>query len=311
MITLGIDIGGTKTELCLCDFDLDESIFPKKFHIQKRIRFSTERDKGYQDFLKRLIQNIDQNFSNRNQWDGIGIGLPGSVHPQKNIMIQGNSQIFKDQDIINDLQNELQTSCPILVENDANCFILAEALMGIGQNFSQQQKTIGIGIILGTGVGAGVFCHQHLLTGAFGGASELGHICLVPDGHDCYCGQKGCVEQYLSGPALEKSYSLLSGQKKTAQQIFEIAPNEAEAKNCLITYKKHLAHFLLQLTNIYDPHFIVLGGGLSQQREIYANLEEHLKNHSFLTQSQPKVFQHSLGDSAGVLGAAYLVAMDK
>jgi fructokinase len=248
--------------------------------------------------------------------EGIGLALPGSIHPSTKKMINGNSGIFIDQPIADDLKKLLKNDIPIELENDASCFALAEAMCGAGQEFAQQtQKPIeqhqAIGIILGTGCGGGLISNGHLHPGAHGGGGEIGHSILISGGHPCYCGRRGCAEQYLSGPAIEAAYaSRIYSQiekRPSAKEIFEKAgESEPIALAIIKDYKKHLVEFLANLHAFYDPDYFVLGGGVSLQSLVYENLESELEKTVFLKGIRPKVFQHRIGDSAGTLGAACL-----
>ncbi|MEN9827232.1 MAG: hypothetical protein RI953_2977, partial [Pseudomonadota bacterium] len=141
---------------------------------------------------------------------------------------------------------------------------------------------------------------------------ELGHTILYRDGHQCYCGQSGCAEQYLSGPGIEslmatRHYSQLGPAPLTAKEIFEKAgASDPAAMAVVARYKNDLARFLGSLTSVLDPHYFVLGGGLSLQPSVYQGLSEAITNHTFLPDSRVPVYQHQLGDSAGGLGAALL-----
>ncbi len=245
--------------------------------------------------------------------EGIGVGLPGTVHPTRQTMLNGNSQIFIGKDFAGDLNRLLKMEMPILLENDASCFALAEALSGAGtqyeldHNLSPFEQT-GIGIILGTGVGGGIILGGKILTGANGGGGEIGHSELINDGIKCYCGRNGCVEQYLSGPGVEAAYLNKTGTKIKSYQVFEDAKaGKSPAKEVIDKYIDLLAKFLVNLTNVFDPHYFVLGGGVSKRDELYQTVEQMVKENSFLPQVGPRVYQHKLGDSAGVLGAAFLL----
>ena len=223
-------------------------------------------------------------------------------------MLNGNSQIFIGKSFAKDLNQYFESPVEILCNNDASCFALAEAKLGAGLKYREQfgiplSQQISIGIILGTGCGGGIISNGKILNGQNGGGGEIGHSTLISNGHSCYCGRKGCAEQYLCGPALERSY----GEKIAARELFERAgAGEQKAIDCLQSYQKNLIEFLTNLTSIFDPHFFVLGGGLSKQALLYQSLEKGLHAQTFVPQSNPVVYQHKVSDSAGVIGAALL-----
>ena len=293
MAVIGLDIGGTKIEIAL--------IANNKIILQERT--PTERHKGYKHILdnvaKLIKSSVEQTNLKIDQFEGIGIGLPGSVDPNSMKMINGNTQAFIDKDFIADLQKELQTNINIKCANDANCFALAEAQLGVGINYANE--SIGIGIIIGTGCGSGITINKKIFQGSRGGAGEAGHTTLHENGRDCYCGKNGCAELYLSGRGIEDQYFLTNGVREKATKILE-------DEELLTKYKKDLGKFLSNLTNILDPDYFVLGGGLSKYPHLYEGVDKILEEKQFLRgQIAPKIHQHIIGDSAGVLGAALLV----
>jgi fructokinase len=332
--SLGVDIGGTKMESSLIKLSdsqnlpnpiaLEESHI-KSFEILSRKRIPTERESGYEDILTRLnsliMNTISESKVSPSELKQVGIGLPGSVHPQELKMIQGNSQVFEGKSVKEDLliliKDSLGIQPTISINNDANCFALAESLGGAGLQYKddygvQFKEQTSIGIILGTGCGGGVLINGHLLNGKMGGGGEIGHTVLYKDGRDCYCGRKGCAELYLSGSGFELSFNLkntsMSEDTIKAKEIFNLIEktDDETAKQVLSTYQEDLLTFICNLSNIFDPHFFVLGGGLSNQDAIYQSLEEDLKHINFLKEHTPKIYKNKLGDSAGVLGAALL-----
>ena len=333
-IALGIDIGGTKIEVALIEISKSKNLEHKisldkhnfsSFQFISRKRTPTLREQGYKDVINRLSQLIKESLkeSNLSKEDihTIGIGMPGSVNPLTKKMIHGNSEIFEDKDILTDLQKLLTLSesfkKKMFIENDANCFALAEAIGGAGKLFHEQtnipfSEQISIGIILGTGVGGGTIIKGSLLSGKMGGGSEVGHTNLYPNGRQCYCDRKGCVELYLSGTGIEKSYNLInpsmSEDPVKSLEIFKMYNDKSDsnAKDVIEEYKNDLSRFLTNLSNLLDPHYFVLGGGVSNQDAIYKNLNEEIKRLTFLKEFSPIVYKNQLGDSAGVIGAALL-----
>ena len=292
---LGIDVGGTKIEAVL----LDDS-----FQTYSRKRIPTEREKGADHIIQNISNLILDILTDHDislpQLKGIGLGLPGSVDPKTKLMINGNTTCLIDVPLTNILAKKI--SFPeerIKTANDANCFALAEANLGVGKNFSE--SAVSIGLILGTGCGSGITINRKSFTGSRGGAGEIGHTTLYPDGLPCYCGRKGCAELYLSGKGLENLYFEKTKSRKLATEILEI-PEERKA------YQKDLSTFLTNITNFFDPDYIVFGGGLSKDESLYKEVFHSLQESQFLKGSNPpKLLKNHLGDSAGVFGAAMLV----
>ena len=322
---LGFDIGGTKIEAVLLqttESPSDQSLLinNKNFEVIGRERCPTERDLGYDHILgnmQKLTGSLLQTTSL--QWQdikGVGMGLPGTVHPQSGIMLNGNTLVMVNRAVGKDFAKLIGYSGPVIAANDANCFALSETLLGVGPKFAADQSLnvndlTGVGIILGTGCGGGVVVKGQMLEGARGGASEIGHTILFDGGAPCYCGRNGCAEQYLSGPALEAQFA----QRKSAsnknvfsgQEIFELYEKDDPTASAVVqSYRQSLGLFLGGLTALFDPHFFVLGGGVSRQEAIYEGLSELIAANTFLPNSETPVLSSVLGDSSGVFGAALL-----
>ncbi|NDG84877.1 MAG: ROK family protein [Proteobacteria bacterium] len=313
---IGVDIGGTKTEATLVDLP-DPSDFSSHRVIERK-RIPTDRNHGieaYIDSLRKLIGDLIAPHSLEfKDLKGIGIGLPGAVHPGLHRMVQGSIPFFKDQDLSHHFRKSFGFDGPMIFENDANCFALAEASFGAGALWAKANGVPAselclLGVTLGTGVGGGMVVKGDLIRGRRGGAGEIGHMSLGECDHACYCGKFGCAEQFLSGPAFELSYRARTGAAPgvPARQIFELArKKDPFAVSTLEAYKDHLVRFLSNLSNLLDPHVIVLGGGLSLEDEIFEGVEARLSEGCFLTADPPAVLRHRLGDSGGSIGAAYL-----
>lgn len=337
---LGMDIGGTKIECAIMEItneirDPDSACFgvPADYlsndsgrkvygHILSRARVPTDRkNSDYRDILGKIeglchqvCKSVDVEFSNV---QGVGIGLPGTVDPERKVMLNGNTALFIEKDITKDLNQIFPNEVRIVLDNDASCFALAEVVCGAGQTHFKKTgrdvlNQIGLGIILGTGCGGGIVINGKVLHGRNGAGGELGHTELITNGHPCYCGKRGCAEQYLSGPGVEaafasRMYSQIP-ELPDAKKIFDMAlEQEPFAVAIVKQYKGYLGKFLANLTNIFDPDYFVLGGGVSRRKEIYEGLEEVLAENTFADVIRPKVYQHELGDSAGVVGAALLL----
>jgi fructokinase len=306
--SLGIDIGGTKMEICFLPIEADIDVS----HIVGRSRTHTERDQGYEHALDNLSQLILSELNklglHKDQISSVGIGLPGTVDPISGYMVHGNSQIFENRDLKLDLAKKLNFSCPFFTENDANCFTLAEIKLGVGKKYYRENPSksqMAVGVILGTGCGGAIVVNGAVLSGKNGGG-EIGHLTLDPAGPTCYCGLNGCAESFISGSGLERLYQDKFSEKKKASTIFSEYKKNEQSDWALETYKRYLELFLISVTNALDPDFFVLGGGVSQQDLIYQDLEENLRKKCFYPNTQVRVYKHLLGDSAGVIGAALL-----
>ncbi|MBG08726.1 MAG: sugar kinase [Halobacteriovoraceae bacterium] len=317
---MGIDVGGTKIEGVLLALKKDP-----EFEIIERKRIPTLRKKGYSSVLTRiteLIEGLVHQLPHKSRsLSGIGVGLPGTVDPESQLMLNGNTSLFVGQSLKYDLKKTLRNEAlPILIENDANCFTLAETKMGAGLLYEKGvgipwKEQISIGIILGTGVGGGLVHQGQIFRGRKGGGLEVGHGPLGSrlEGRPCFCGLRGCAETYLSGTALiedfkRESHGLLPEGVDPGSFIFEQSEDKSSIFYKIVSnYKRNLSLFLVNLTNIFDPDYFVLGGGVSKQLSLYQGLEKDIIAKSFVPESSPKVYQHKLGDSAGVLGAAFLI----
>ena len=318
---IGIDVGGTKTEVCLLEIKNPESvrsIEATEYKILNRERTPTHKNGTFENFLSELrgqvLRVVSAHGLTLQNIQGMGVGLPGSIDPIAQVMTQGSVPFFKNKELIQSFKTALNYSGPLWFDNDANCFALAETYLGAGRKWATENRVPLsqlnlIGIILGTGVGGGLIVNGKLIQGRRGGAGELGHMALVESGRPCYCGKHGCAEQYLSGPAFEYFYACRASvlEPLNAKQIFQRADEHDPLAIANIDfYRDYLVTHLSNLANCLDPHVIVLGGGMSTQSRIYTGISERLSRGCFLTENPPAVLQHECGDSAGVLGAALL-----
>jgi len=289
MHRIGIDLGGTKTEGILLD---------EKFETIDRKRLPTNQQEGYTSILYLIKTLVDDLKQQANDSVSIGICTPGALSKQSGVIKNSNTQCLIGKDLKNDLQNILNQE--ISIENDANCFALAESKLGVAQNFD-----IVFGVIMGTGVGGGLIINEQIHSGRTNIAGEWGHHCIRPEGNSCYCGNSGCVETYLSGPALEKRWEELSGKHQSVSEILQ--NNEADI---LTAWKNEfLENFGLALGNvidILDPDAIVLGGGLSNIPFLYEEGKNSVYKKVFSDQIDTPILKNKLGDSAGVFGACII-----
>ena len=246
MNRIGIDLGGTKIEGILTD---------ENYKTITRKRIPTNQDKGYNSILESIKNLILELVQESNDEISIGVCTPGALSLSSGLIKNSNTQCLIGKDLKNDLKNILHYN--VSIENDANCFALAEAKLGAGKN-----SNLVFGVIMGTGVGGGIVIDGKIHHGRTNIAGEWGHHCLHTEGNSCYCGNKGCVETYISGPALEKKWSNLTNQNQPLPEIIKSSDNP----NFPNWKKSFLDDFGLSLANvvdILDPDVIVLGGGVS------------------------------------------------
>jgi fructokinase len=307
---IGIDFGGTKIEgvVLKSNFEKAEDIDD---YVLYRERIDTEAEFGYDHLVKRLsdfIKHIIRKMKLNLESITIGIGLPGSIIRKTGYVKNSNTTCLNNKPFWTDVQKHI--SLPIIFENDANCFALAEAVWGAGKSYS-----VIFGVILGTGVGGGIIINKQILSGLQNIAGEWGHALLIPGTRPCYCGKKGCIETYLSGPAF-KMYELKENKFLISSHDFCINwdngkyENNSSAQLAIDQYCKHFGMALSNIINILDPDVIILGGGMSNASFIYTNGLQYVKKYVFNDELLTPIKKAILGDSAGVFGAAYLGAMN-
>jgi len=286
MNKIGIDLGGTKIEGILTD---------ENYQNITRKRIPTNQDDGYNSILRSIKNLVLELAQESNEKTSIGICTPGALSLNSGLIKNSNTQCLIGQDLQNDLKNILHHE--VSIENDANCFALAEATLGAGKN-----SNLIFGIIMGTGVGGGIIIDGKIHHGRTNIAGEWGHHCLHSDGNTCYCGNKGCVETYISGPALEKTWLELSNLNQKLPDILQSSNNP----NFLSWKKMFLDNFALALANvidILDPDMIILGGGLSNIDFLYDEGKNLVYQNVFSDIIDTPIVKNQLGDSAGVFGA--------
>jgi fructokinase len=276
---VGFDLGGTKLKVVVLD-QHDGIVY--EYTTATRL----DADGIYAD-IATLYRYVLENkvFAEHT----VGVGIPGNL-VRPSYLLDGTDvqarlgEIFK---------------VPFRVENDANCFTLAEATVGAGAGSSST-----FGVILGTGVGGGFAIRGQLYSGFSGMACEWGHTPLIANGTACWCGNLGCVERYISGQAVEKIYREASGVELTAQQVF--AHNDIISLCVRQDFYANLAQGLANIVNFYDPEVIVIGGGLSNVKEIYHIVPEKVEALIFNSALRARIVPAALGDDAGAIGAALL-----
>ena len=236
----------------------------------------------------------------------VGIGIPGAVSPATGLVKNANSTWLIGHSFRQDLERRLQR--PVRIDNDANCFAVSEATDGAAAGADPV-----FGVILGTGVGGGLVVGGRPVVGASAITGEWGHNPLPRQRDDerpgplCYCGRRGCVEAFLSGPSLARDHQERTGEARTAAEIADraVAGDEAAAAT-LERHAERLARALAVVVNILDPQVIVLGGGLSNIRSLYRRLPELLAPHVFSDKVVVRIVPPKHGDASGVRGAAWL-----
>jgi fructokinase len=229
------------------------------------------------------------------------------LDPLTQTMKNCNSQCLNGMPLKADMEKAL--GIPVELANDANCFALAETLYGVVKDECPNARVV-FGVIMGTGVGGGIVFDNKVCNGKQGIAGEWGHNMLEEGGNLCFCGKKGCVESTMSGPALEKYYTNLSGKKLTMKEIAEHHSNGTDA-HATATINRMNAMFgkaISVIVNILDPDAIVLGGGVGNIDALYTEGLKELEKHIFNNRVETVLLKPKLGDSAGVFGAAGLVA---
>jgi predicted NBD/HSP70 family sugar kinase len=293
----GIDLGGTKIEGAI----MDPSNPGRALY---RLRRETGADLGYDHILSQIAGLISdlESASGVSRPPKIGIGTPGTLDPTTGTLKNSNTTCLNGRPVLKDLERIL--GCEIAMANDANCFALAEALIGAGAGAG-----VVFGVILGTGVGGGVVVNGRVLPGLHGIAGEWGHNPLPGESRPCYCGRSGCLEGVLAGPSLEKFYREQGGDAVRLPEIVRRAQaGEELAIQVMVRLREKFAEAISVVINILDPDAIVIGGGVGNIPLLY---EEQTRaavlKHVFNRDLHTRILSPILGDSAGVFGAALLV----
>lgn len=296
----GIDMGGTKIEgVILRSKDNPE--------VRTRLRVPTEKEGGYDHIIGQIGKLVDRMRQDSGlQPEIIGMGHPGALDPQTQTMKNSNTTVVNGMPFKRDLEAALHL--PFVLANDANCFAVAEANMGAVKIHMPEARMV-FGVIMGTGVGGGLVIDGKVWNGRQGIGGEWGHSYLDDSGGVCYCGKTGCVETLLCGPATERYYAGISGVRRPLPEIVELYDAGDPAA---IQTLDRLMHFfgkgMSNVINILDPDVIVLGGGVGNIDLLYTAGVEKVKEFVFNLRLDTVFLRPQLGDSAGVFGAAYLVA---
>lgn len=291
MHRIGIDLGGTKIEGIV--------LSPSGKEIFRR-RVQTHQENGY-DAILQAVRDLYKTLSSEisHTEHTLGIGTPGSLSTA-GYLKNSNTICLNGKPFLADLKKILGRN--LQIENDANCFAMAEALQGAGRD----HKMV-FGIIMGTGCGGGIVHEGKVWSGHLGIAGEWGHMSIDPHGPDCYCGSRGCVETFISGGGLEKRYEREHGVRLPLAEIAEkFRRGEEKASIFMETFFCHFGRSLANLINVLDPDIVVLGGGVSNLDELYVQGLRAVKACVFNDFFVTPVVKNELGDSAGVIGAAWI-----
>jgi len=295
-IRIGIDLGGTKIEAIALGEGGEELA---------RRRVATPR-RDYEKTLGvivKLVEGIEGELKARGS---VGIGIPGMISPATGLIKNANSTVLISHALDKDLRQALGRE--IRIANDANCFAISEAVDGAAAG-----AEVVFGVIVGTGTGGGIVVRGKVLTGPNAIAGEWGHNPLpwpraeeLP-GPDCYCGKKGCIETFLSGPGMARDYLKTTGKSLDPAEIVTLASHgEEAAAACLDRYEDRMARGLAHVINILDPTIIVLGGGMSNIQRLYTNVPKLWGRYVFSDYVDTRLVPPRHGESSGVRGAAWL-----
>jgi fructokinase len=294
---LGIDLGGTKTEVILLD---------PTGHSRLRERVATPRDPDGPTEYKQIRDSVHtltrRTLEKVPQGHGctIGVGIPGTINARNGRVQNANTTGLIGHPFQKDLEQLLGR--PIAMENDANCFTLAEARQGAAQGFE-----LVFGVILGTGCGGGISIGGRIHTGRHRIGGEWGHFSVDPAGVRCYCGNRGCVETKISGGGMARSFFEHTGRQLTPEEITD-GYRRGDAP-CTAAFEQFLDDFgrcMGGLISVLDPDAVVLGGGVSNIDELYTLGLEQVRRYAFHEHVETPILKHQLGDSAGVIGAAWI-----
>jgi fructokinase len=297
---IGIDLGGTKIEGIAIADDGGEPL---------RRRVATPRGDYARTLaaVAGLVHDLERELGTQGT---VGVGIPGTISPATGLVKNSNSTWLIGQPMGEDLPRLLNR--PVRFANDANCFALSEATDGAAAG-----ADVVFGVIIGTGTGGGVVVNRHVLVGANAIAGEWGHNPLpAPRGDElpgppCYCGRRGCIETFLSGPGLVLDYAESGGEPISAQEVVaRAAAGDALADRSLVRYESRMARALAGVINVLDPDVIVLGGGLSNIDRLYERVPRLWAPHVFSDRIATRLVRAAHGDASGVRGAAWLWEQD-
>lgn len=314
MYYLGVDLGGTTIKVGLVD---------ENYHILHSISGPTGRERSAEEVLKDMamlcLEVLKRQGITEKDIHSIGIGSPGIASPEEGVILSSSNLNFNHVDVRKEIQKYIQTD--VYVENDANAAALGEVICGAAQG----EDNVVV-VTLGTGVGGGLVSEGKINRGSFFGAGEIGHqVIRFGNGEPCGCGRKGCFEQYASATALIRQAKaaahlypdskLISLAKEglieniNAKVVFDAAQaGDETAERVLETYFKYIACGITNIINVLEPSMIVLGGGMSAQKEYLTNpVTKYVQEEMYGGLSlKTKITAATLGNDAGIIGAAFL-----
>ena len=293
---IGVDLGGTKIEAIALD-DAGTVL------CRHRIATPAGDYAATLNAIAELVFTVEREIK---ATGSVGIATPGSLSLKTGLIRNSNSTALNGRPLDQDISRILKR--PIRIENDANCFALSEAIDGAAKGAESV-----FGVILGTGVGGGLIVRQRVVVGRNRIAGEWGHNPMPwpdPDetpGNRCYCGQNGCIETFLSGPAIARQFRVATSRELSAREIARGAEaGDEQARMVIEKFEERLARALAHVVNIFDPDAIVLGGGLSNIQRLYRTLPRLIPIHVFSDAFDTPIVPPVHGDSSGVRGAAWL-----
>jgi fructokinase len=296
LVKLGLDVGGSKIEIIAMDGSGQELL-------RRRVRTPQG---GYTAILHAIADLVSYAERRIGTSCTVGIGTPGALSRATGKLKNSNSTYLNNMPILDDLERLIGRR--VRLSNDANCFALSEAVDGSGAGAS-----VVFGVIVGTGCGGGIVVNGSVLTGLNAIAGEWGHNSLPwatedeRPGPDCYCGKRGCIETYLSGPGMTRDHQASTGRKLRPETIVQRASaGDAAGEATVARYENRMARALAHVINILDPDVIVLGGGMSNIARLYENVPKLWGRYIFSDAVETKLLPARHGDSSGVRGAAWL-----
>jgi fructokinase len=293
---IGVDLGGTKIEAIALAGD-------GTIAVRERIATPRGDARAILEAVRDLVRSVEHAAG---EPCSVGIGTPGSIGPRTGLLRNSNTVVLNGRPIDRELAELLGRE--VKIANDANCFALSEAVDGAGTG-----ADVVFGVILGTGCGAGVVVGGRVLQGKNGVAGEWGHNPLPwPDeservGPACYCGKRGCLETWLSGPGFARDHAERTGRSVSTRDIDALAQSgDDDASASLERYCERLARGLATVIDVIDPDVVVLGGGMSNVARLYDRVPELLSRWVFSDSVSTPIVRAVHGDSSGVRGAAWL-----